>query len=269
MDEYRCKICDSQKYELTFFKQVLYKYKVKYYKCEHCGFIQTEKPYWLNESYSSAIAKLDIGLIYRTLNLYPIIMYMIKFLFSKEEKKYIDYGGGYGIFTRLMRDRGFDFYNYDPYCQNIFSADFNVKLSEGDRYELLTSFEVFEHLEYPVDDVKKMLQYSESLVFTTELQPASEIESWWYLSPETGQHICIFSYKSLSILSDKLDCNFYTNGNIHLFTRKKVSKNLFKMITYPHLAKWISALSVFRKETFLQKDYEKIKNELSQLAVQE
>jgi len=43
-----CKICSSNSSHI-FSHDVLKKYNVKYFKCENCGFIQTENPYWLEE----------------------------------------------------------------------------------------------------------------------------------------------------------------------------------------------------------------------------
>jgi len=40
---------------------------------------------------------------------------VILFFLFKKFGKFLDFGGGYGIFTRLMRDIGFDFYWYDPH----------------------------------------------------------------------------------------------------------------------------------------------------------
>jgi len=56
----------------------------------------------------------------------------------------LDYGGGHGVFVRIMRDFGFDFRWSDCYATNIYARGF-----EGDvhlRHELVTAFEVFEHL---------------------------------------------------------------------------------------------------------------------------
>ena len=60
----KCKICgdDSLWYDSAV---ILKKYKIAYFKCPHCGFIQTEEPYWLDEAYSSAITSSDIGLMQR------------------------------------------------------------------------------------------------------------------------------------------------------------------------------------------------------------
>ena len=60
----RCKICLSE-ISFIFELNILDKYPVNYFQCASCKFIQTEEPYWLKESYSSAITNLDIGLVSR------------------------------------------------------------------------------------------------------------------------------------------------------------------------------------------------------------
>jgi len=256
-----CRICGLNNSNYIFSKLVLNKYDVSYYKCSDCGFIQTEKPYWLKEAYSNVIANLDIGLIYRTINIYPLISFLIDFLFRKKEKKYIDYGGGYGIFTRVMRDNGYDYYNYDPYCENIFSRDFNVEKSGTSRFELLTAFEVFEHLEFPMEEVKKMLEYSDSILFSTELQPKEKVEDWWYLVPETGQHISLYTQLSLETLAKKIGCYFYTNGGIHLISKRKINGFLFKVISHHRLHRILKVFIVYKKSSLLSKDFERLRNE--------
>jgi hypothetical protein len=54
---------------LLFTTRVLNKYDVKYYRCMDTGFIQTEEPYWLADAYSSAITKLDVGMVFRNQHL--------------------------------------------------------------------------------------------------------------------------------------------------------------------------------------------------------
>jgi hypothetical protein len=46
--------------------------------------------------------------------------------FIKKNGTFVDIGGGYGLLTRLMRDRGFDFYWKDPHCENIFAKVSNI-----------------------------------------------------------------------------------------------------------------------------------------------
>src|SRR5688572_4643623 len=100
-----CKICEN-KCEEVFIEKVLNKYQVKYFQCTDCKFIQTEEPYWLPEAYQNAIAKLDIGLIWRNLNFSKTVENIIKENFNVHGR-FLDYGGGYGMFVRMMRDKGF------------------------------------------------------------------------------------------------------------------------------------------------------------------
>ncbi|HEY2581400.1 MAG TPA: hypothetical protein VGI43_06320, partial [Mucilaginibacter sp.] len=100
---------------LLFAKKILNKYDVNYYRCNETGFIQTEAPFWLAEAYSSVITKLDIGLPFRNIYLADRLSKILTTKFDYEGI-FLDYAGGYGLFTRLMRDKGFNFYNTDKYC---------------------------------------------------------------------------------------------------------------------------------------------------------
>ena len=115
----KCKVCESDSHHLAVAK-VLCKYEVDYFKCSNCGFVQTEEPYWLEEAYSQPIASSDVGLAFRNLSFSQITQNLL-FNFFNHQAQFLDYGGGYGLFVRLMRDAGFYFYWLDKFCQNIFS----------------------------------------------------------------------------------------------------------------------------------------------------
>ena len=117
-----CKICHSQS-NPAFSARVLGKYDATYYSCTACGFMQTEEPYWLAESYANAINEIDIGPVDRAIRGANLIEGMVLSSFDKDAR-FIDYGAGYGILVRLMRDRGFDFYWHDRYCNNLFATHF-------------------------------------------------------------------------------------------------------------------------------------------------
>lgn len=214
---------------LLFTAKILGKYDVKYYRCNQTGFIQTEEPHWLGEAYSSAITQLDIGLPYRNYTLADRVGKILAENFDTK-KIYLDYAGGYGLFTRLMRDKGFNFYHTDKYCQNIFANYFDLQdLKDNSKFELTTTFEVFEHLANPMEEIKQILEFSDSLLFSTELQPKniSKVDDWSYFSTETGQHVSFYSSAALEYIADKLGYNFYSDGNfLHLFTKHKFGYNL-------------------------------------------
>ncbi|MDB5023992.1 MAG: glycosyl transferase group 1 [Mucilaginibacter sp.] len=252
-----CKVCNKE-VEQCFKALILKKYDVKYYRCTNCGLIQTESPYWLNEAYSNAITNQDIGLVSRNLVVAPILSCLLTFCFDKKQK-FLDYGGGYGLLTRIMRDKGYNYFLFDTYCENVFAKGFDLTLPGiKPEYEILSSFEVFEHLVDPVSELEKMLKWSESIFFSTDLQPSKldSADDWWYVIPETGQHITFYTYKSLRLLGEKYNLNFYSNGiNLHLFTKKKINALLFKIITNYRIAKLLDLLP-FKNRSLLTEDFE-------------
>lgn len=233
-----CKICErvSPAWAKTL---VLKKYNVQYYQCENCGFIQTEEPYWLSEAYSDAIARNDIGLVNRNLEMIAPTRAVLLSFFDCNAR-FIDYGGGYGLFVRLMRDRGLDFDRADKYAPNLFAQGFDAEEEGVHQYELLTAFEVFEHLVNPLDEIRRMLLYSRSILFSTFLLPVPppDLEQWWYYSLDYGQHVALYTWRSLEVMAQKLNLNFYSNGmSFHLLTEKKISPAMFRFISHGKAAR--------------------------------
>lgn len=248
----KCNVCKSET-NVLFKGLVMNKYQVEYYKCPKCDFIQTEEPYWLDEAYGSAITDLDIGLVSRNLQYSKALEDIIKNNLDYTGK-FLDYAGGYGLFVRLMRDRGFDFYRQDKYCENIFAKHFDLEdTNSKNRFEAVTTFEVFEHLPKPLEEIEIMLNYSDTIIFSTELLPKNNIKNindWWYFTPETGQHISFYSLKTLKYIADKHHLFFYSQGPIHMLTKKKLGNN-------PLDIKQISeSKNVIEIKSLTQPDYE-------------
>jgi hypothetical protein len=107
-----------------------------------------------------------------------------------------------------------------------------------------------------------MLNFCDSILFTTELQPAQkdELDKWWYFAPETGQHISFYSQKSLEEIAQKLGLHFYSRNNIHLFSKTKLSSFAYKLSVNKKFAYLLSKLN--KRSSFLVKDFEKIKSKL-------
>jgi 2-polyprenyl-3-methyl-5-hydroxy-6-metoxy-1,4-benzoquinol methylase len=226
-----CKVCNAPSKRI-FNAKVLNKYDVMYFQCESCHFIQVEEPYWLSEAYNSAIASLDVGLVYRNNTFSEMTARIIKENFDYHGI-FLDYAGGYGLFVRLMRDKGFNFYRQDLHCENIFAKHLDLHdLTEPPKFELVTAFEVFEHLSDPLDEIEKIFNYSDSVLLSTELVPMKNLaaaDDWWYFVPETGQHIAFYSKQTLEIIAQKFQLNFFTDGTqLHLFTKNNIRSNPFE-----------------------------------------
>ena len=222
-----CKVCSSLS---PYFAQatILNRYTVDYFKCSVCGFVQTEKPYWLDQAYADPIAMSDVGLVARNFKFSQITQELIISCFNSKGK-FLDYGCGYGLFVRLMRDFGFDFYGYDQYCQNIFYHGFEGNQQE--KYDLVTAFEVFEHFVDPLEEIEKLLKFSKNLLFSTQLLPADypKPDQWWYYALHEGQHISIYTYQSLVKIAEKFKLNLYSDGSsLHLLTQTKISGSSWK-----------------------------------------
>lgn len=257
-----CSICNAAAPPYCRAK-ILGKYDVQYYRCSQCQFLFTESPYWLAEAYDSAITRLDIGLVYRNEMLNPIVQTIIKKWFDPKGR-FIDYGGGYGMLVRMMRDRGFDFYRQDLHCANLFAESFDITDVPPFKAGLLTSFEVFEHLVDPVAEVEKMLSLSDAILFSTNVQPTPDVspESWWYMTPETGQHISLYSHASLQALADRFKLNYCWNKeNIHLFSKVKISDRAFKTFTHPRVYPWYNKFTA-KRPTLIMDDFGLVKEKL-------
>ncbi len=244
----KCKICQAP--SIPFSQgRVLGKYDINYFQCSHCGFVQTEEPFWLEEAYSDAIASSDVGLVWRN-NQFSQISNNILSQFFNPQAKFLDYGAGYGLFVRLMRDLGWDFYWYDKYCQNIFAKGFEAKTEEK-LYQLVTAFEVFEHFVNPLEEIEKVLKFADNILLSTELLPIDnpKPDQWWYYALQEGQHIAIYTKKALSIIADKFHLNLSSNGtSLHLLTTQKISPILFEnTLRYGG--------NISQKESLLTQDY--------------
>ncbi|WP_158269859.1 class I SAM-dependent methyltransferase [Desulfonatronum sp. SC1] len=223
-----CRICEGRT-DPVFQARILDKHDAAYFRCSGCGLIQTESPYWLAEAYDQAIAIQDVGLVRRNLELAAKLRNILLAHFDPGGR-YLDYAGGYGLMVRLMRDEGFDFHRHDPLCTNIFAQGFDVPdLPDfsNQRFEAITAFELLEHLEKPTATVHRLLEHTDSLLFSTRLQPdpwPRSVDDWWYFWPQTGQHVTFYTLPALRMLAEKTGTTLYSDGTaLHLLTRRTFS----------------------------------------------
>jgi hypothetical protein len=224
-----CPICGCPR-QARFRAVLLKKHDVQYFFCESCGLLQTEEPYWLKEAYSTVIADADTGLVSRNLTIAQRLANLLYWCFDPAAP-YLDFSGGYGLLTRLMRDRGFDYYWLDPHCENVFARGFEWISIEQTAAAAVTVFEVLEHAPNPLALLRTALSEGKTstVIFTTQLyagEPPSP-ENWWYYALDTGQHISFFRRDTLRILGQKLGLRFYSNGLFHVLTSRNLSQTKF------------------------------------------
>ena len=249
----QCHICASG--SLPFGSiQVLGKYQVAYYRCGDCGFIQTESPYWLGEAYSEAIAKQDVGIMQRNRMNTSVTSSLLAISFPTL-KTGIDFGGGHGVFVRMMRDRGYNFFWRDLYAANTFARGFEYDPKE--RYDFLTAFEVLEHFVDPMAELESLMASADNLLVSTLTvpEPTPALTDWWYYVPSSGQHVSLYTEKALQYIAKRFNRHLASNGTYHLFTSSPSSALRFRLAMNMKCAKLIGLLA--RRPSLIPSDFER------------
>ncbi len=235
---------------------ILKKYFTNYYQCPECKFLCTDYPIWLDQAYKNPINMTDTGIIKRNIMVSVIVSCIIYILFSKRAS-HLDYGGGYGIFTRIMRDVGFDFYWYDPHTSNLFARGFEY--SDDHTIDVITSFESFEHFIEPLEDITKMVSISNNIIFTTKLlpHPVPLLNEWWYYGLEHGQHVSFYSHEALELIAKQFQLNYYSVKNVHILTKKNFNKFYLSLISLFYWMIYPIILITMKSKTFDDMVYNK------------
>jgi SAM-dependent methyltransferase len=140
---------------------------------------------------------------------------------NKQHLRHLDYGGGSGLLSATLRDHGWDSTSYDPF------VDPAADVRKLGTYDLLTAFEVFEHVpdvHVLLDDLATLCREDGLILFSTlvsdgEIVRGSKL-TWWYASPRNG-HISLFSSKSLKLWMAGKGLNAASiNPGIHAAFRK-------------------------------------------------
>lgn len=133
--------------------------------------------------------------------------------------RHLDFGGGDGLLAAQLRQAGWDSSSYDPF------VDLEVAPGELGKFDLITAFEVFEH----VPDVDALMTAMLALLapggvilFSTMVSDGQigqgQPLDWWYAAPRNG-HISLFSRRSLGVLGARYGLHMMSfSPGFHLYT---------------------------------------------------
>lgn len=229
-----CPVC-SEQMKFAFTAQVLRKYQARYEVCDACGFLRAHEPHWLDEAYSRAIAAADTGLLARNVSLAGKLAGALYWVLDERgQGRYLDSAGGYGVLTRLMRDRGFNFFWADKHCENLLAPGYEYRPELG-ACRAVTAMEVLEHLTDPLAFIAEALSSAgaQTLLFTTELYagPPPDPLTWWYYTFGTGQHIGFFQRRTLEALGARLGLKLTSANGVHVLSKTTVSQRGLALAT--------------------------------------
>lgn len=245
-----CKICggDAHPYDMLDFKKTcqLPSYPaglaftpVVYRKCADCAFIFTDffdtfsQNDWATHVYNDHYLSIDPDYV----EVRPRMMAGVLQTFLRSRKRTLiglDYGGGSGKLTALMRQRGFQYDCIDPFGSNDYQQQ-NIG-----KYNFVSVIEVFEHTTDPCETLKRILDMMDTtgpimVMIGTEAHDRAvsddNLLSWWYAAPRNG-HISLFSQRALTLLGQKFGLDHVSvSMNPHVLfrglDRREVRTRLF------------------------------------------
>jgi SAM-dependent methyltransferase len=197
---------------------------IYYSLCDQCGFcFAPELQRWSIKDFSTRIYNNDYKLVdpdYDDARPRANAR-MLEGMFASHalDIRHLDYGGGSGVLSNELFAAGWNSTSYDPLIDGPLGDD-------RGRFDLVTSFEVFEH----VPDVNHLIATLSSLVekdglviFSTLLSDGNLARnqrlSWWYASPRNG-HISLFARRSLVLLGEKEGFELVSfSTNLHAYRR--------------------------------------------------
>lgn len=195
-----CRLCGGSTRRL-FSKTVLGKYEVGFHECDVCESLQTDNPFWLDESYADGLRELDTGAVARAQALQRVTYLVAKLHGISADAKILDWGAGDGLMVRMLRDVGFDAYHWDLYARNTYAVGFDG--GQDAHYDFITAFEVWEHLPNPASELDAIFSKQPEMHLATTSLYARQGEAWPYLNTLTGRHVFFYSRKAIQIIADK------------------------------------------------------------------
>lgn len=197
---------------------------VELHRCTFCGLFEFPDPDWLEQAYADPVSEIDIGLPARCFYVARTAEAIIRAQ-HLGASRHLDYGGGYGLLTRLMRDQGVDMRHHDPFAKNLFAQGFEG--DPGEEYGCVTMVEVLEHLTEPLALLQSFSANARMVIVSTQLVPEglSDLSDWWYLIPDLGQHITFYTPRALTELASRTGYQVSSDGaGIHVFHREPLER---------------------------------------------
>jgi hypothetical protein len=94
------------------------------------------------------------------------------------------------------------------------------------RPDLLLAFEVLEHFPNPKVDIARLFSSRPRAILATTEMFSSQDKDWWYLTPESGQHIFFYTADALKTVANNFGYRLHKVGSYFLFVEKTELKGL-------------------------------------------
>jgi hypothetical protein len=126
---------------------------IYYRRCKSCDFIFSDTMIdwsvndFKREIYNNDYKLYDPDYEFKRPNSFSQVFYdLIGNIVDRE--RCLDFGGGAGIFARIMREKGLDYVSFDPF----YGDDFDL----SQRFDFITAIEVLEHSNNPKETARSI-----------------------------------------------------------------------------------------------------------------
>lgn len=232
MAEVNCPICGAPA-DIAFSVHLRDERTKPLFRCSKCSFRFFAEPDWLEPSFSEELNEFDLGAVARCL----FVADFVTAIFPPRRNSYkaLDWGGGDGLLTRVLRERGVNCVWHDPFVKPRFVGD--AIYEPNSHVEVTVASEVFLHLTDPVSVLRSLLSQSDLVIVTAVVPPKEMTAQWWYLMPETGQHVSFYPSIALEALAKQTNSRLCSDGRFfHTFSHRRLSLTTRTLIRIRPLA---------------------------------
>lgn len=210
-----CKICKNKVSLIVDDKKSLI-----YYRCHSCGFVALDDKYVLDkieekckyDQHNNSLENKGYVKMFEDFIDLAIEPY------RKNIQTVLEFGSGpEPVLSKLLEHRGLEVDIYDLYYSP-------QKIYEGKKYDLITSTEVFEHLQNPLEILELLVKHLHTtayMVVMTKFPPKDDKEflAWWYRRDPT--HISFFTAESFEFMAKSVGLKVLNtiNKNIVVFQK--------------------------------------------------
>ncbi|MBY0430999.1 MAG: class I SAM-dependent methyltransferase, partial [Rhodospirillales bacterium] len=216
-----CRLCGAPAHAL-FRQNVRDRIPVWFHECGACRSLQGEPGSWLEEGRARHSA--DIGRVRRSLDTAILIDVALQLLGGAASHICLDFGGGDGLFARMMRDRGYNFFCRDPLIANVYTPFHDAVAKPVRDVAVVTAFDVLDYCADPAAALEDLFAFEADLVMASAGTWQGQGPDWPGLGLEEGRRGFFYSPEALDTLAGRHGYHLLTDGRLHVFCRPRPTR---------------------------------------------